>query len=222
MPGIPLHDFAAHPATHVVSLGGDCAVAHNIRRSFGTDTAYCFDWWLTPAQGAAMLLERPEVDRLYDPASLDAYINDGGVPSVRNRDLGIQFFHEFARTHEGDRVVLTNAEQDLAKARSRTARLIDRLVALDAPGNRIAFIRTARRDDTRAGLETLAAALRHRFARADYTVVLGKYGAAFGDLPHGFARVAFQATATADWRGHPPDWDRFLAATGLRLAGASP
>ncbi len=222
MPGIPLQDFAAHTATHVVSLGGDCAVAHNIRRYFGIDTAYCFDWWLSPAHGVAMLLETPEIDRLYDPERLDAYINEGGVPSVRNRDLGIQFFHEFARTRDGDQVVLTHPDRDLAKARSRTAHLIERLVALDAPGNRIAFIRTARRDDTQAGLVALAAALQHRFARADYTVVLGRYGAAPDDLPHGFARVGFRVTATADWRGHPPDWNHFLAATGLRLAGAPP
>jgi hypothetical protein len=223
MPSVPLADFTRHDATHVISLGGDCAVAHNIRRALRTDIAYCFDWWLTPAQGAAKLLENPSIDLIYDPALIEPYVNENGVSSVRNSALDIQFFHEFRRKRDHQAVLLTHAADDLAKARARTARLLDRLLAADAPGHRIAFIRTPRATDRRDGVATclaaLAAALEKRFARAAYTVVLGRYRAPQEALPHGFARVPFEVTAQADWRGHAPDWDRFLAASGVGLAG---
>lgn len=222
MPSVPLADFTCQPATHIISLGGDCAVAQNIRRVFSTDIAYCFDWWLTPALGAARLLEDPSIDLIYDPALIEAYVNENGVPSVRNTTLDIQFFHEFRRAQDGAAVVLTNATADIAKARARTALLLERLLAADTPDHRIAFIRTPRaadrRDGVTAALAALASALEKRFAHATYTVVLGRYRAPQEALPHGFTRVPFELTAKADWRGHPPDGDRFFAVSGLRLA----
>ena len=116
-------------ATRIISLGGRCAVAHNLRRFFDFGEAFPFDWWITPFDGLIKFLANPDPDWLYDPAELDLTANKG---SVRHSDLGIRLHHEFPR----DRVEAQPinpisetrsrcqrpAQPDLSKSSSRSTR----------------------------------------------------------------------------------------------------
>lgn len=225
MPGLPLAEFTRDHATHVVSLGAYCAAAHNIRRFYGVETAYCFDWWVTPLTGLAKFFENPDADALYRSTDLQPVVNDAGIPVIINRHIGIEYFHEFkvTGTEDGPRVA-ASFDEDVPKARDRTAALIKRLMALNAAGNRIAFLRTAfPRDfdeDAPALCARLAAALDRCFDQATYTAVMASTRAVAWTLPPGFTSLRFVATQAADWRGHPPDWDAFLTSTGIVLPAA--
>ncbi|MBP0464674.1 hypothetical protein J5Y09_12210 [Roseomonas sp. PWR1] len=223
MPRLPLAEFNREQATHVVSLGAYCAAAHNIRRYYGIETAYCFDWWVTPLTALPKLFDTPDADALYRRGDLMPVVNDAGIPVVINRHVGIEYFHEFKviGTEDGPRV--TEAfEGEVAQARERTAALLARLLALNAPGRRIAFLRTAFprdfQEDAAALTARLAASLDRCFDRASYTVVMGTTRAVAWTLPPGFTSLRLVATQAADWRGHPPDWDAFLASTGIAIA----
>jgi len=77
----------------IVSLGGNCEVAHQLRRRFGGERAFPFDWWITPldvsditvapallaqARGARYVL----ADKGYDA---DALRQAGAVPVIPGR-----------------------------------------------------------------------------------------------------------------------------------------
>lgn len=90
----PLSDFRREPATQIVSLGCRCATTFNLRRYYSFSSAYPFDWWITPERGVLGLLDRPDVDWLYDPRELELAADHR---SVQHRALGVMLHHEFPR-----------------------------------------------------------------------------------------------------------------------------
>lgn len=45
------------PCDLFISLGSNCEVSYNIRRFFGFEAAYPFDWWITPLSPVPKLIE---------------------------------------------------------------------------------------------------------------------------------------------------------------------
>jgi hypothetical protein len=43
----------------VIGLGTNCEIAFNLRRCFGFERAYPFDWWFTPLNVVAPILAKP-------------------------------------------------------------------------------------------------------------------------------------------------------------------
>jgi hypothetical protein len=81
------------PVDRVISLGTNCEITFNLRRFFGAERAYPFDWWFTPLDAVApVLLSRfaLEIDR----ANLQVV---GAGRSILNRKYRILHHHDFPR-----------------------------------------------------------------------------------------------------------------------------
>ena len=195
--------------SHIVSLGRRCATSHNLRRYFNYGEGFPFDWWITPFEGLLQVLERPDVDWLYDPSLMR--LTDARR-SVRHTPSGILFHHEFAREQGAPRElgesppVREDFLEHLATPRARTAHLLRKFLALNESGNRILFIReTGERDK-------LEPVLAKRFSRADWTLET-------------LAKVCSPDFKPADgkqkWQGDPVLWDRILMKLNARLDNPS-
>ncbi|HZF85946.1 MAG TPA: DUF1796 family putative cysteine peptidase [Burkholderiaceae bacterium] len=78
---------------HVVSVGGDCQPAHQIRRITGLHHAHLFDWLLVPADGVARLLDA-DFDGWLAPDTL--FLEAAPYAHVRDARYGVRFLHDFA------------------------------------------------------------------------------------------------------------------------------
>jgi len=107
---MPNHDL-------VFSLGPDCRNNWNLRNYFGTDRAYPFDWWITPARSMLALLERGRafhVDR--DDLSIIP-TRSAGSNTVFNRRFRILHHHDFRRGP--DNLVREISDEDIEKVNQR-------------------------------------------------------------------------------------------------------
>ena len=87
----------------VVSLGGNCLVACEIRARFG-DGWFPFDWWISSPGGLLRLIE-DDFSGLFDADRLQL-VKDG--LSVANLHYGILHHHDFPRDSDG-RIILSSA-----------------------------------------------------------------------------------------------------------------
>jgi hypothetical protein len=83
--------------TPVISLGTNCEIAFNIRRTFETDRAYPADWWITPIESVANII-RSRFDVSITVDNLEMAFNGS---SVLNRQYGIIHHHDFPRDSSG-------------------------------------------------------------------------------------------------------------------------
>lgn len=125
---------------YIVSLGGNCRVAHNCRRHFGCRDAYPFDWWITPLSSTVAFLRDPDVFKLYSAENLAPYGAGGRRDSVVNTHFGIRLHYEFPR--RGGQVV-ENFVELCERPASRTAYLLARFDRLCSLPGRILFVRNA-------------------------------------------------------------------------------
>lgn len=77
----------------IIGLGTNCELTHNLRRVFGLEEAYPFDWWITPLPALAPLIENG-FDFAIEDDNL-ALTNNG--MSVLNRRWRILHHHDFPR-----------------------------------------------------------------------------------------------------------------------------
>jgi len=221
MPLIPIADLAAAPVDHIVSLGSNCQVAHNLRRYFNFSTAYPFDWWISGASGVVKVLDGYETNDLYSPASLIFQAigaNDRAV--VLNKDLGISFNHEFPRDRkQPGSPVLESYASHLPAAMERTDALTRRLFSLNRRGLRLLFVRRALRheqadvNEYRALLETLS----KRFSNVLFGLLMVNATltkAQLGDAEN----LNIHSDRSFGWKGDPAAWDIGLAPLGITLS----
>jgi hypothetical protein len=167
-------------------------MTHNIRRFYGLDNGYPFDWWVSPAAAVAAVLRRPDTDWIYDPDLLE--LADNGT-TVRHCELGMLFHHEFPRAHGHHGPIVPNFRDSIDSPKSRTRFLLDRLLARDQPGQRLLFLRSPSLDDPDIGGTELDLALADVFRAADWAYC---HLPAVGEgPPHG-------------WQGDPVIWDSVL------------
>jgi hypothetical protein len=125
---------------YVVPVGCNCRNTWNLRRHFGFGNGFPFDWWITPLPALLSLLQKFDIAYLYAPELLEAVSSeDGSISSIRHRELGIFFHHEFPRAWKTPGTpVLPNWRDHLQIPISRTVALRDRFLALRG---RILFVR---------------------------------------------------------------------------------
>jgi hypothetical protein len=204
---------------HIVSLGYDCRLAYNLRRAFGFTRAYPFDWWVTPLPALLAFLDDPSVERLYDPALLEPVMTPKGVWAIRNAHYDIELHHEFPRGEDG--MVLADWPDHIDGPRSRTAFLLQRLLALP-PGSRLLFVRHTKRQEGRALGEAfsglvgqLRERLEARFPGCELLLI---------DPPRPIVAAGVGALRVGDaskspWFGQPELWSEALQKAGLAWNG---
>jgi hypothetical protein len=77
----------------IISLGGACAPAFNIRRIFGNDRAFPFDWWISSRQGIEKIIR----DDFAGPYRVENMRLSPDRQSVRDISLNIHYVHDFPR-----------------------------------------------------------------------------------------------------------------------------
>jgi hypothetical protein len=208
---------------HIVSLGYHCGVAFNLRRTFGFETAYPLDWWVTPLQGLNAFLADPSLQRLYDPALLEPMMADGGIHAIRNVHYDIQLDHEFPRG--GDGQVREDWLDHLGQARERTGFLLDRLLGLPA-GSRVLFVRWTKGTERRLLGETFRPLMREAIGRLDRLFPRLQRTVLLIDPPRRVEEPAVINMRIDDpetgWRGTPELWTERLLRMGLARAGGDP
>ena len=148
-----LGDFKAQAATHIVSLGIACDTAYNLRRYFDFGGAFPLDWWIVPPSALTRFLRNPDAEVLYDLDKLALTSNGGGV---YHTELDLHLLHEFPRVSMPSGPISADWREHVDGPKARTTALLQKLLALNAPGNRVAFIRhKAAEQDVHAELENL-------------------------------------------------------------------
>lgn len=104
-----------------ISIGSNCACTAQIRRAFGTDRSFPFDWILTPIRSAIALFESG-LDHQMTEDNL-AVSRWGG--SIVNKRFGVRYLHDF-RIEDGWE---SQIPEVAAKYACRTRRLIETLDA---------------------------------------------------------------------------------------------
>jgi hypothetical protein len=85
----------------IFSLGPNCRNTWNLRAYFGTDHAFPFDWWITPARSMLGMLNRSFVFEVtLDDLHVTVPKNGAGQNTVYNRKLNILHHHDFDRVGE--------------------------------------------------------------------------------------------------------------------------
>jgi len=120
----------------IVSAGDWCAPAHNIRRVFGRERAYPFDWWVSPYKSFIKLLDENFVNLLIS----DNLVLTEGNASVRCNYYGILHHHDFTRDREDK--ILPDFKKELPKVIAKTRALIARLYT-DVEGRDALFVRSS-------------------------------------------------------------------------------
>jgi len=208
---------------HIVGLGFDCRVAYNLRRTFGFDRAFPFDWWVTPLPALAAFLREPSVERLYDPRHLRPFMARGGIFAIRNVRYDIELHHEFPRGEDG--LVKPDWADHIAQAKARSTYLWRRLLTLPT-GSRLLFVRscgaierkTLPADEHRRLAEEVRLGLEAILPGVDFELLLINSPARV-DAP-GVLSLRIDDPNKDDWRGTPELWTAGLRAKGLAWAGS--
>lgn len=180
---------------HVVSVGGDCQPAHQIRRITGRHEAHVFDWLLLDAAGAARLIAC-DFEGWLAPETLSLHSQPFG--HVHDAAYGVRFLHDFpldagfmahAGAVRGKYMALAERWRMLMASEAAV------LFVWHGPEGReaVAALANALRD-ARAGRPFRLLALRSDIAEADW------------QLPDVTNRFLAQP-ASASWTGDDAAWD---------------
>ncbi len=186
-----------------MSIGCDCQPAHHIRRRTGDDSAYMFDFLVTPITSFEVLWS-DDADWF---RSGNWEIAANGL-RVRDKATGLEFQHEFevvdAQSH---RVDVTKVEDHLASARDKFRHLRDKTLARLAAAPDLCLIRKEWWADA-AHAEAQAATILDTFSRLNPAarVVITADEA---DAEQVCERHMFLKTiAGPEWSGDDGSWDR--------------
>ncbi|MGQ9369013.1 DUF1796 family putative cysteine peptidase [Azospirillum sp. ST 5-10] len=116
----------------IVSLGGNCAVAWHLRRHFGFDRAYPFDWWVTPFSAVLSCL-RTEFSELFKDIE-----RSEDRKTVLCKRYGIRHHHDFPRGQDG--LITDDWRNYISEAKEKYQKLCSRFFQHDA-GDKILFVR---------------------------------------------------------------------------------
>lgn len=220
------------PFDHIISLGARCQTAHQIRRYFGVQTPWPFDWWVTPTMSLIELLEN-DFDGLFDPNCLE--IGDGKAPGDGKhwtlcRRTGVIHAHDFERDQVTWEIDMTKFPAMCAANRVRYGAVIDWFRRLEG---RVLFVRCGKGFNHRSvrdayysveTLNRLMAALDKRLPGVDARLLLLS-----GDMEEpadpDFDRTGIDAKITFDhadnsaatrWEGDDAAWDAVFERHGGR------
>jgi hypothetical protein len=200
--------------TDIVSLGYRCRLAERLRKHYGFDQAFPFDWWITPLRGGGDFLREWDAGVLYEP---DLLVEEAGrhgeIAFIRNERYSIKLQHEFPRV--GGVAIAPGWREHLAQARARTEHLMARFDALDRTGRRILFVRelTAGEVGRPRPLARLREAVLQRVPRAQASFLAITPEPAALD---GWDVLPIDDPKPNPWQGDAAVWDAAFASLGHR------
>jgi hypothetical protein len=191
---------------HVISLGGVCEVAHNIRRVFGIDTTHFFDWHITPFSALQPAITA-QLKRVGDEMLLRK-----DRSSVVDGVYRIQLYHAFSRGDDALVMAKTvGREQDQVREKIRFLR--KRWARTLAGGDPILFVLRHGLEGhppvTQAQLEDLSALLAVKAVGGCHLLCL-RGERATGDFVDRPGLSHDLVVDTEVWQGDPASWDRAL------------
>jgi hypothetical protein len=217
-----MQEHAQRDTTHIVSLGGSCRLAYNLRLYFKFTQAWPFDWFVAPLESVALMLADPDpVAKLYDPQYLEPVTRNGGsgIVNVRNTAFRIGMNHDFMRSGG---FVTPDFLDYLEKPRERQTHLFGKLDALrDDPDARVLLVHYFTPSDierTRPAravqqLETIRRAFG---GRADILLINAPFPAE--RVMH--LRIDETQEGEGPWQGDTALWASRLDTLGIRYVGA--
>ena len=119
----------------VVSLGGWCEPAWQIRKYTGEETAYFFDWLVSSAEAVVSLIEN-DFQHVFERHDLKLWKNGESVVDTSN---GILFHHSFSRTDSGLVDEKTIDEEYMAQ-KEKVSFLVGRWKNLTTSGSHVLFV----------------------------------------------------------------------------------
>lgn len=204
--------------TDIVPLGHRCRMTRRLRDHFGFETAFPFDWWLTPAKSVLRFLEEWDVGKLFDPDELEEVGANGAIQLIRNRRYGIKLQHDFGVV---DSAIPPDWRDRIPQAKARTAYLMARFEGLNDPRRRILFCREY--TETDGGGEIVYKAIRKAMAKRlplakrNFVLVSGT-----GFAPYGWVPLVIDDPSERPWTGDPTRWDPALASLGWTFRPLDP
>lgn len=201
--------------THIVSLGCRCRTTQRLREHYGFKTAFPFDWWITPIDGAVRFLREWDLERLYDPARLREARRWGRTMYIEHRDYRIRLQHEFPMD-EARRHVHAGWRGHIGEARARTDHLMRKFEGLDRPDRKVLFVRELRpgEEAQAARIAQLREAVLARAPRAQTRFLLISRQ---GIGAEGWTPLAIDDPRPEPWTGTPEIWDAALGTLAFRL-----
>lgn len=119
----------------IISVGGNCSPAWNIRRSFGQPEAFPFDWWISDYFPTLSVLNSKFANMFEEDEIRTA---DGGTTVVSSR-YWIKYHHDFRR-EAGSEQVSADFQADLESVKKKYSRRVDRLFGV-LNADRVLFVR---------------------------------------------------------------------------------
>ena len=198
-------------ATHIVSLGGNCRVTYNIRKFFGFQSAYPFDWWITRLTAATAFLNEPSIELLYRPDLLAPLRKGKHIQSIVNTHYGMHLHHEFPRDRA--RHVVTDFAAFTAVPRARMTYVLEKMKQLNRPGNRLLLVRNYLPEDRHMHeqVSRLIEAAANYFRAADDLRFLFINPPAEAKRDDRVMTLQFADRRGGDWKGDVPQWQANLA-----------
>lgn len=126
----------AYPVDRMVSLGGRCEVAYQLRRIGATDRAYPFDWWITPLAAVPRFLESGCV-AAFAAEQLHKVPDYGGRAGLYSHYAGTVHLHEFDHGEDG----LALPTPDIATRLQEKYAALHRRLLEDVATGRTLFVR---------------------------------------------------------------------------------
>lgn len=120
----------------MISLGGRCEVAFQLRRIGTTDRAYPFDWWIMPLEALPRILAGG-ISSVFDASQLHKVPDYGGRAGIYSNHAGTIHLHEFAHDEDGLALSIAEISERLGnKYEALYGRMVD-----DAAQGRTLFVR---------------------------------------------------------------------------------
>lgn len=124
----------------IISIGGNCDAAYQIRRHFGVDRSMPLDWLVVPFQAVLSLFE----DRFRDFIRLDRLaLWNGTRHAILCSKRGTVFHHDFRRDHAA-LVDIDHVAIDFPEVEQKYRRRLGRLREACGPGRSVLFVRSWR------------------------------------------------------------------------------
>lgn len=159
----------------MISLGGRCEVAYQLRRIGTTERAYPFDWWITPLDALPRILSGG-TSSLFEAAQIHKLPDYGGRAGVYSHYARTVHLHEFAHGEDGLALSIAEISERLG---NKYEALYRRMIGEVAQG-RTLFVRQfldGHDPQSARGLESLIDYLEVELARltSDYLLLLVGY-----------------------------------------------
>lgn len=209
---------------HIISLGGHCQTAYQIRRFFSIEQAHMMDWWVTPSFGLVKLLEE-KFSNIFNEKNM-IVVSEPTGPAVMCSYYGTMHYHDFDNAKVGGEMYPLLVRAACANNVAKFAYLFNRLINLSG---KVLFIRheygrvlnyqhNADFDDDL--ILRMIAALERLLPNVQFEILLinGYYkGQADARIMTDQVEPYDQANT---WHGSNQGWDEMFARRGFKLRSA--